>query len=222
MIWRSLRNLKARLLLARFKSPEEIFTSYYSKNHWKGGGDTTTCGSGSTEENTANIRTQLPILASKYNIESILDAPCGDFAWFQLISRNENFRYIGGDIVQSMIENNRRQYENSYTKFAHLNITNDRLPDADIWLCRDCLFHLSNKDIFRALHNFINSNINYLLVTNHSDCEQNTDIPTGHYRSVNLTREPFNFPEPLESMEDSQGKVLALWNKKTLSDLDRF
>ncbi len=39
------------------------------------------------------------------------------------------------------------------------------LPKADLWLCRDVLFHLPNKDVITVLANFANSEIPYLLTT---------------------------------------------------------
>ena len=46
-----------------------------------GGGPETTCGAGSTVRYTATIRAWLPIVFRELRINSVLDAPCGDFNW---------------------------------------------------------------------------------------------------------------------------------------------
>ena len=96
----------------------------------------------------------------------------------------------------------------------------DPLPDADLWLCRDCLIHLSFEDVERAVQNFLASEIPYWLVTTHTKVNRNIDIPTGHCRMINLAKEPFNFGEPLRYVEDTDhdgtGKSLGLWERETL------
>jgi len=204
--------------LNRCKNLEEVFTCHYKKNLW--GDDESISGPGSTLEYTANIREHFPKLFSDYNIHSFLDAPCGDYNWFAHVERPKGFSYTGADIVQSLIEKNQSKFGASDTQFQHLDITKELLPRADLWLCRDCLFHLSEKDIYLVLENFVKSDIAYLLTTSHTDCEQNEDITTGGFRLLNLELPPYNLPKALVSIDDYiEGfpvRKLGLWDKKQI------
>jgi len=140
-----------------------------------------------------------------------------------LISRKPDFNYIGADIVKPLILNNQQRFQDKNTKFIHLDITKDPLPDVDLWLLRDCLIHLSFEDIFLVVDNFLKSNIPYLLTTTHSQCSINKDIPTGSVRSINLELPPFNFCSPQQYIDEDRiegfpVRKLALWKRETLSN----
>src|SRR6266446_2969208 len=79
----------------------ERFTLIYKKGVWVD--DESRSGGGSNLYATAKIRKAIPVLIDKYRIRSILDIPCGDFFWFKEMSLPIE-RYIGGDIVQPLIE----------------------------------------------------------------------------------------------------------------------
>ncbi|MFH1244284.1 MAG: class I SAM-dependent methyltransferase [bacterium] len=197
---------------------ERIFTHCYDTNSW--GDQESVSGSGSTVKYTQNIRRVLPNLIHKLRVKSILDAPCGDYNWFKLIKWKTPITYLGGDIVATLIENNQRLYHNKDTQFIQLDIVHDKLPSADLWLCRDCLFHLSNRDIMQTLDHFLNSHIKYLLTSTHPNCLKNTDIVTGSFRELNLRLPPYNFSEPITTINDwIKGypvRQLALWDRTTL------
>ncbi len=202
-----------------FGDIKEIFQHHYTANLW--GSKESISGPGSTIEYTQNIRQEIPKLISDLDIKVILDAPCGDFNWFRMISWKEPITYIGADIVEPLINRNKILYESKNRNFIYLDITHDTLPKADMWLCRDCLFHLSNHDILLVLKNFFRSNVKYLLTSTHSNCE-NEDIQTGSFRLLNLEREPFNFGKPIALIEDwIEGypiRHLALWEREVLMD----
>ena len=198
-------------------SPKEIFHHHYTDNLW--GSEESVSGPGSTIEYTENIRKEIPKLVSDLNIKVILDAPCGDFNWFRMITWKEPITYIGADIVEPLINRNQEIYATQSINFMYLDITCDPLPQADMWLCRDCLFHLSNHDIVLVLKNFLRSNIPYLLTSTHSNHE-NEDISTGSFRLLNLQKPPFNFGQPIALIEDwVEGyfiRHLALWEREVL------
>lgn len=198
---------------------QSVFTTIYEENSWKSGESVS--GPGSTIEYTKNIVKEIPRIINDLKLRQILDAPCGDYNWFRLIERDDDISYIGGDIIDALVTRNQERYGNDNTRFVHLDITNDALPSADLWLCRDCLFHLSNDDIFKVMNNFLNSDITYLLTSSHPTCEKNTDIPTGQFRLLNLELPPFSFCKPLSSIDDwIEGypvRQLALWERRQLS-----
>ncbi len=206
--------------VARIGPPKDIFRHYYEINEW--GNDESVSGAGSTIQYTENIRKMIPQLVNDLGVLVILDAPCGDYNWFRMIKRVPEMTYIGGDIVEPLVKRNQSLYGDNHTKFIRLNIVHDILPKADLWLCRDCLFHLSNHDIFLAMNNFLKSNIPYILTSTYPNCKKNDDIPTGLFRLLNLQLPPFSLGKPIQVIDDwIEGypvRHLALWERKTLLD----
>lgn len=173
---------------------EDRFTKIYQSNAW--GSKWSRSGSGSTLHATSAIRKSLPLILEQYSIASMLDAPCGDFRWMSTIDFPLGFRYLGGDIVSPLISELKTNYTSSSIDFIHLDITSDDLPQVDLLLTRDCLFHFSTKDIYKFFANFAKSNIPYLLTTSHETGSNYIykDIITGDFRVLDLTKPPFNLP----------------------------
>jgi len=99
-------------------------------------------------------------------------------------------------------------------------------------ICRDCLIHLSFKNIKLFFENFRNSNIDYLLLTSYklkdsSKVIKNIDITDGEFREIDLSVYPFNLPEPLFKIldKDEQTKTsgyfcyLNLYSKKQIQKM---
>lgn len=211
---------------------EEIFSKIYTNGVW----GATRSGQGSTIEYTKNLRKELPIIFDKFDIKIFLDAPCGDMTWMPLVLAEYPIEYIGGDIVKEMIDAHSEKFlpNENVTPFMHLNICTDPLPSADLWMCRDCLFHLSEKEIFMAFNNFVKSDIKYILTTTHMEDSYNThvsqtmkyegnyDIGTGGFRLLNLFDSPYNFPtDPLYRLDDSYvgfpKREMCLWSREQIA-----
>jgi hypothetical protein len=203
----------------RWHSLQEMFAHYYETNVW--GDRESVSGSHSTARYTEPLRVQLPGLFERLGVRRILDAPCGDYNWFRLVPKSEDVIYIGADIVQALVVRNQERFGSATTSFRHLDITHDPLPEADVWVCRDCLFHFSDRNIWLALQNFLESDIRYLLTTTFSHSIRNTNIATGEFRLLNLELPPFCFPTPLDALDDwidgHPVKKLALWDRETLA-----
>ena len=218
-ILREYRYWRNRSHLRGVRDANELFTRYFDENVW--GNRESVSGGGSTVAFTENIRREIPLLIDRYKVTSILDAPCGDYNWFRLIPRQPGVHYTGADIVEQLVRRNQGLYGNDNTAFVRLDIRTDRLPAADLWLCRDCLPHLPNRDILSVIDNFLKSDIRLLLTSTYPECELNTDIPTGVFRVLNLQHPPFNFPEPVlfvdDGVEGRQPRKLGLWERKTLA-----
>jgi len=200
------------------KSTQEAFTSIYEHNSW--GSSESVSGPGSTHHETQKIRQEIPLLFQSLNIATILDAPCGDFNWFKLMDLPTIEYYIGIDIVQDVISDNQQDYTSEARIFLHKNILEDDLPLVDLILCRDCLVHFPYKQIWIALRNFKKSGARYLLTTTFTGRIINRDLKSvGEWRTLNLQRPPFNFPEPLVLINEEieynnpiyRTKCLALW-----------
>ena len=207
------------------KSPHKIFAKIYETNVW--GCPEPVSGSGSTFDQTKTIRVEIPKLLNTLGIKSLIDAPCGDLHWIQITDLSMLTSYIGIDIVPQIIETNRAHNTDTKSNFYVANIIDDPLPQADMILCRDCLVHLCNTDIYKALLNFCKSGARYLLTTTYTNHPNNRAIETGDWQPLNLQKPPFNLPEPLliinEGCTEFKGTVtdksLALW---LLEDLARI
>lgn len=207
------RNLRYRELVAG--DAKAVFSRIYMQNHW--GDAESVSGTGSNREQTTAIRAALPALLTSLG-GSILDVPCGDFHW-QLEAIPPTIRYIGGDIVPELIERNRAAYASR--DFRVIDLIKDDLPASDVLLVRDCLVHLSFSDATRAIENIRKSNVRYLLATTFVDRTFNEDIPTGAWRPLNMQLAPFNFPSPLQLVDERctgnfSDKALGVWR---ISDL---
>lgn len=199
-------------------SPSEIFSAIYEKKLWAE--QESVSGEGSTLAATEIVRRELPRLFDKFAIRSLLDAPCGDFYWMQYVVRETGIAYHGADIVPPMIAKNNEAHGSATIRFSVLDITRDAFPQADLWLCRDCLIHLSYRDILAALENFCASGIKYLLTTTtpESSTVANCDIPTGQYREINMFAAPFALKGALARIDDPHsGGELCLWSREQVA-----
>ena len=196
-----------------------IFYQKYIQNSWKS--KESVSGTGSELEITKVLREGLKTLVDKYNIKSMLDAPCGDFNWMKEFDLS-NIEYIGADIIYQLIEENKNKYG---LDFRVLDVTNDILPKVDLILVRDCLVHLSNENIFNFLTNLKNSKIKYLLVTSFTDKDLghewrksviNSDIPNGGWRPINLEDAPFNIKSPLDVINENCTEDYPNYTDKSL------
>ena len=205
-------------LIFRLASKESIFTSIWKNNYW-GSGESLS-GPGSTLVQTERLRHYMPLMFEEIGIKSVFDAPCGDMHWMQHVLKETDFSYIGGDIVNDLININNNKFSNYKVRFLKFDITKDKFPSADVWLCRSVFYHLSNRDIYYALEQFVSSDIKYILTTNcvTDSFHVNNDIVTGDWRSLNLMHPPFNFPrEFLWAIDDytppHPPTTLTLWTK---------
>ena len=194
---------------------KEIFEDIVKHKKWK----KSTCGPGSTIGYTQNLREKLKPLLVKYNINSMFDAPCGDYSWMSMINVQEVTTYLGGDIVEFMIEDNKRNYPG--VNFKVFDLTIDTLPDAELLFCRDCLLHLNFNDIDKVFLNISRSNIKYIMTSNWFDDATNMrDIQTGSWRYLNFLEAPYNFEKPLDSIVDFVDgfpkREMFLWPKSVI------
>ncbi len=211
-IWQLVKRVLGR------ETRRERFTRYAQQNKWRN--DESLSGPGSTLAYTENLRSELPKLFRELEISTMLDAPCGDFNWFQKIQLPADFRYIGGEIVPDLVAANSEKYANDQRSFVEVDITKDDLPSVDLWMCRDALFHFCYRDFFATLENLFRSEIKYILTTSHTECTQNTEIRTGSFRVINLELGPFSFPAPDVWIDDwIEGfpvRKMGLWKVSSL------
>ncbi len=188
------------------KSTERVFTEIYENNSWGGSRGEYNSGSGSTHEHIVSPyisknnekETSKGFLGLKY-----VKLGCGDFrVGRQLLPLCSD--YIGVDIVESLIRRNREQFGNPTTRFIHLDIVADELPDGDVCFVRQVLQHLSNQQITKILPKL--KKYNWVFITEHYpednvkvvrpnlDKVHGYDIRTYKQSGVYLSEPPFAIP----------------------------
>ena len=202
-------------------SNKVIWNNNYFKNTLENKGYTN---SGSNLIQTEALRKEIPKIIEKYKIKSILDIPCGDFYWMKELDFKD-INYIGADIVPDLINKNNKEFTKNNINFKIIDLTSDGLPYSDLIFCRDCLVHLSFEDIFKALKNIKKSKSKYFMNTNFLNKDNNHNIATGSWRTINLCKPPFNFNSPKENILEncSEGKdnefadkTMSIWEVKLI------
>jgi hypothetical protein len=194
----------------------QIFEKIYEHNWW--GSSESRSGPGSTLAYTALLRPRLERLLGELKVSTFLDAPCGDFNWMRHVRLPDQARYVGGDIVVSLINKLQSEHGGSRHSFRIIDIVEGPIPVADLWLCREVLFHLSNGDVLKVLKLFSNSNVKHILTTTFDFVRENRDIGGGGIRLINLRLPPFNLPPPVMRIADfvapAPPRYLALWSRE--------
>jgi hypothetical protein len=209
--------------LSRFNN----FSNIYQKNGF--GGKVSKSGPGSDLANTQILREKLLNLLQELNIKIFIDAPCGDFNYMKEVIPKLNLdKYWGIDIVPEMISRNNQIYGNGKISFICKDIVEDLTFKGDLLLCRDCLVHLSFESTLKIIKNFINSDINYFLITTFINKDRkNYDYSDGvGWYPINLLEFPFNLPQPMKLIDEEcfeckgefKDKSLGLWSKEQLKD----
>lgn len=204
------------------RSLAETFQAIHAENHW---GSAAVSGAGADDAQTAILRAALPNLFAEWQVKTLLDVPCGDFSWMAQVDL-AGLDYLGLDVVPALIAENQRRYGGPGRHFRVCDATTEPLPAADLLLCRDLLVHFSFADIHCLLQNVQRSGIRYLLTTTFPETSANEEITTGDWRTLNLQRPPFDFPQPLYLLNEGctegegrfQDKSLGLWR---VADLPR-
>jgi hypothetical protein len=216
---------------------QEIFTSIYHNNGF--GSTESKSGPGSTLEQTEKLRSSIIDVIHKYKIQTVTDFPCGDLNWISHIFDSIE-GYTGCDIVNDCIDINKSKYPNK--NFSCLDLSSDPIPSSDLLLVRDVVGHQPLEVGAKMIDNILKSNCTYLLSTtwanyrnnSWSKCNpgevhrENEGVEFGSFFPVNLMAPPFNFPEPLEYIEEDvvvdnyhlgNRKSLCLWK---IEDIKNF
>lgn len=174
---------------------EQRFSSIHDHNLWSS--KESKSGTGSELAYTRPVIDWLIKTISLHKIQTCVDAPCGDFNWMRFVLKDVNVKYIGLDIVEELVRTNNLHYSDQRTTFLRNNICSDQIPECDLLVVRDCLFHLSFQDINKLLNNISHADYKYLATTSHitEPKHSNTNIISGDFREINLFLEPFNFSE---------------------------
>ena len=219
----------------------EIFNQMYDGTlSW--GSNESDSGPGSTLNATAHIRKTLEFLIQNMPIQSICDIPCGDFNFMKKVDLGD-VKYIGCDIVKSLIENNQEKFGAKLKNFLHVDIINDTCPNVDLIFCKDLFIHISNENVKKAVNNIKRSGSKYFMASTGflpkivmperkvgtiEVPDTNTDVPLefkdGYLmgdRIINLLLPPFCFPDPIFFVGSANHFLLmALWKSEDIPNYD--
>jgi hypothetical protein len=204
---------------------KDIFERIYLKNTW--GSDESASGTGSELSKTKDLINYLNKIIGQYHIETIFDAPCGDFNWMRKVDLDK-IQYVGGDIVDRLILENNRKYKSDHIEFVPWDLTTDKITKKyDLIITRDCFVHLSFEDIKKSINNIVESKSKYLLTTSFAKTNLNINTNTGgKWRPINLRLSPFDLPEPIDFYEETNAeagwegnKIMSLY---LISDLSSY
>ena len=171
-----------------------IFSSIYERGEWgvdenmKGNS-----GTGSDPQNAKMYITFLQNYLAEHNIKSVVDLGCGDWRIGKSINW-DGIKYLGVDVVDSVVSQNAKNFSAANVSFMKADGSDYDLPKADLLICKEVLQHLPFKDIKNIVKQF--GKFKHCILVNDVDpikltCE-NSDIPRGYYRHLDLTKPPFS------------------------------
>jgi len=176
------------------RSNSDVFSEIYREGLWDPTGKCNS-GTGSDPDNARPYIEFLQRYLTENNIKSVVDLGCGDWRIGKSICW-DGIEYLGIDVVPSVIAENTAQYSAPNITFMTSDGSDAELPPADLLICKEVLQHLPFDDIHKIVSQF--GKYKACIIVNDVDpntltCE-NTDIPRGHYRLLDLTRPPFSMP----------------------------
>ncbi len=164
-----------------------VFSEIYRQNAWNG--DESLSGPGSGDAATHRIRREIRLLVEELEIQSVLDAACGDGYWMPDLPG-----YIGIDVAPQAIRRARANHpERAYMSGDIASMRT--LPTCQLVVTRDAMQHLSLADGQRFLDRLVTSGAGWLLASTYRGVD-NIDVATGEFYSPNLEAEPFNLGAP--------------------------
>ncbi len=153
-----------------------------------------TSGPGSDAFYTTDYRGFLSKFIRLNGVRSVVDIGCGDWQFSRFIDFADA-RYLGLDLVESVIERNAARYAGHGIEFRVMPADMTHVPGGDLLIMKDVLQHLSNDLVF-AFFRTVFPKFRWCLLTNSYrklDTPANVDIPNGSFRCLDLTAEPFEF-----------------------------
>jgi len=213
--------------MKRNKKPwptKDAMNQIYELNLWGGGNLDFYSGTGSHDSEIVYpyLEVVITFLKSHNNKLTVCDLGCGDFnVGKELVPYAE--KYMAIDIVENLIERNKKLYQGANLEFQCLDIAKDDLPVADCIILRQVLQHLSNKEILSVVSKL--KGYKYIVLTEHlplGDFIPNKDIISGQgirlkqNSGVNVLKAPFNLKVKKETLlgehilEAGKGRVVTL------------
>lgn len=173
---------------------KQAFEDIYKNALWgKNSAGSGTSGTGSTIRATMYWRLFLTEFLKNNHITSVVDAGCGDWEFSQSIDWT-GIDYKGYDIVESVVEADRKRFEAPNIHFFAANMIDTELPPADLLISKHVLQHLPSEAVKKFMTQF--GKYRHVLLVDGVDpitlSSSNPDIAAGDYRDLDITAPPFN------------------------------
>ena len=179
---------------------KDVMTQIYDLKLWGGYQFDFYSGNGShnTEITKPYLEAVIAFLEAHNKSLTVCDLGCGDFNIGKHLTKHTK-KYIAIDIVEDLINRNKKLYKEDNLEFHCLDIANDELPNADCFILRQVLQHLSNTEIACILKKILP--YKYIILTEHipaGNFTPNKDIISGQgirlkqNSGVNILKPPFN------------------------------
>lgn len=159
---------------------------YDEKNGWGGKGS----GRGSRAEFNRNYIMFLNNYLKENKIKRVLDIGCGDWQFSQFVNWGDA-EYVGIDVVKSVIEKNKANFEKGNVTFINSQVHDLQDLNFDLVLNKDCFPHLSFEEILKIMEKIKHIPHKLFTIDTHSE-DKNKDTIIGSYRKLRLDIEPFN------------------------------
>ena len=180
---------------------KDAMEQVYEKKLWGGNTSVFYSGEGShlPEIVTPYIAVVSKFLQSFEYPITVCDLGCGDFNIGKELVKYSK-KYIAIDIVEKLIEHNKKQFSANHLEFHCLDIATADLPKGDCAIIRQVLQHLSNAEVQNIIDKLVD--FKYVLLTEHlpdGDFIPNKDIISGQgirlkkQSGINLMATPFHF-----------------------------
>jgi SAM-dependent methyltransferase len=193
-------------------STQEVFDDIYREGKWgRTRQDAGSSGYGSSVAATFLYRTFLAQFMKETAVKTVVDAGCGDWEFSRAIDW-AGIDYKGFDIVESVVEADKKKYARPNVQFFVANMIDDELPPADLLIVKNVLQHLPTADVEKFLkqlpkykHVLLIDGVNSATLSG-----KNEDIPAGKYRDLDFARPPFNL---------RVAKLLTYWDGGTMQQV---
>lgn len=168
-----------------------------------------------------------------HNVERILDLGCGDWNWMKSVNlRTKDGRpiqYLGWDAHADLIQQLNNEYGSSNVCFELSDATQGPLPEADLVIARDILFHMNHALGVKLVSNakvaaplFLSTS--FLEINENAPPKEYLPIENWGFHKVNLNRAPYDlgsamiaaFDEP-EGFHSSSRRYICLYDFRLLS-----
>jgi len=195
-----------------------IWSQIYRENIWNG--TETLSGPGSNEVATRIAARDIVHVVSRFGFRTVLDAACGEGSWMPALPG-----YVGIDIAPEAIEKAKARHPDRVYLVG--DVREIEMDKVDLVIMRDVIQHMTLEDgkamldaAFR-LGRFVLAS-SYIGGANTGIAE--ADVLRGKAYDNDLTKPPFNLPQPKVAIPDGyeyneplrirdQRKILGLWSK---------
>ncbi|HWA90602.1 MAG TPA: class I SAM-dependent methyltransferase [Rhizomicrobium sp.] len=159
-------------------------------------------GPGSSAKASAEALDFLRRVIAEHDIGSILDLGCGDWHWMRKLglprpTGGNPVHYEGWDASEPMVAELDKEFGNEYTSFKVKDITTEPLPNAELIVARDVLFHI-DMTLVEGMIKRIRGACRFFATTSFAGVTRNTNIQSympiegWGFHKINLDIAPFD------------------------------